>query len=740
MSIATEAATPGTAAGGGVAVRPAGRFTSRDRVFAVAFAAYALMSLGALAAGLVSATAIPVGWHDALHDLGFVYSAGLIGRSAQALADAAHNTQPVAGLIIDYGFSLFNLALAGFLMWLRPRDRTARLLAVALVGTAAIFNLQAYSVYEALDAELLETAIHIGFHAVAAVAYALALLLFADGSVIPRWSRGRLALLYAPLVAGAVMGAVAIRGTSRVLAIILIFGLVTPAVGVAAQAYRYRTARTDADRLQARTLFWALLPALLLGVYVLQRGVAGSAFEAYQGRPLDIIPVALFRVFQPVFALIPAALFVGLVRFRLWNIDRVITRTLVYGALAGFVTVVYVGVVVGLGRLVGAQGNNLALSVLATGVVAVAFEPSKERLKTVANRLVYGRRATPYEVLADFSEQMAESVTTDEKLSRMAQILATGTTATRADVWLVVGGELRPAAAWPGDAQGSGPVRIDGGTLPELPDTTAAVAVRHNQELLGALSVTLPGQETLAPIEERLLRALADQAGQVFRTVRLTAELLDRLDDLRASRKRLVAAQDEARRRLERNLHDGAQQQLVALKVKLALAERLAEQGKPVGPFLHQLGEDTADAIVTLRDLARGIYPPLLADRGLAAALEGQAAKAAVAVHVDARDLGRYPQDAEAAVYFCCLEALQNIAKYADATAATVRLRDHGDRLVFSVTDDGRGFDPVTTPRGAGLQNMADRLDAQGGGLEVHSQHGRGTTLSGFVPVRRLDA
>jgi signal transduction histidine kinase len=218
----------------------------------------------------------------------------------------------------------------------------------------------------------------------------------------------------------------------------------------------------------------------------------------------------------------------------------------------------------------------------------------------------------------------------------------------------------------------------------------------------------------------------------------LTAELLARLEELRASRQRLVAAQDEERRRLERNLHDGAQQNLVALKVKLGLAEMLAENDPArAKELVGELKSDADEALDTLRDLARGIYPPLLADRGLAAALEARARKATVRVEVVAPDVARYPREIEAAVYFCCLEALQNVQKYAGASRATVRLGEHDGALTFEVEDDGRGFDPAGMPRGSGLTNMADRLDALGGRVDLYSEPGAGTTLKGSVPVEQ---
>jgi signal transduction histidine kinase len=257
-----------------------------------------------------------------------------------------------------------------------------------------------------------------------------------------------------------------------------------------------------------------------------------------------------------------------------------------------------------------------------------------------------------------------------------------------------------------------------------------AFEVRHQGELLGALTVPMPSGQPITPTGEKLLEDLAAQAGLILRNVRL-------IEELRESRQRIVAAQDQERRRLERDIHDGAQQQLVALAVRLNLAQSMAAKEAPkVADLLDGIKGETQEALENLRDLARGIYPPLLADKGLSAALESQARKVAVPVSVTPDGVGRYPQEIEAGVYFCVLEALQNVAKYAEAGRVTVRLAHENGELVFEVADDGRGFDVATTPRGSGLQNMADRLEALGGTVEVASIPGQGTTVTGRIPVR----
>lgn len=708
------------------------------QVIIAAFSASSLVVLG-MGVAAVFASRNPA-LHLSFHESGL--GSDLKARITQGIADASHRVEPPFALAIDYLFSLFNLGLALFLVWLRPRDRAAGLLAVGMIGTSAVFNLQAVSVYEALPKTALETGLFSLHQLLAGGAYVAALLLFPDGKLIPRWPGWAQALLYLPLAAlvarlafiGEEVQAASSTSTVRT---ILFFGLLTPLAAVFSQGYRYRRSQTAEERQQSKLLFWALVPALAMGLFVLTQGVRSLLAPEFEGRSLHDLPETVFRVFQPVFALIPIALFVGLIHYRLWKIDRVISRTLLYGLLVAFITAVYVGMVVGIGRLVGAGANNLVLSVAATGLVAIGFQPAKERLQRLANRVVYGKRATPYEVLSELSEGMVEAYGTEELLPRMARVLAEGTAAESAEVWLRVGSELRPAAAYPersGDPPDPRPLNDDG--LPEFPGWDKAHPVQHQSELLGMIMVRKPEGESLSLSEDKLVSDLASQAGLFLRNVRLTAELLDRLEDLRASRQRLVAAQDQERRRIERNLHDGAQQQLVALKMKMALAEKMAEQkGPELKPLLEEFGRDADEALETLRDLARGIYPPLLAAEGLIFALKAHARKLPFEVEVTGGDIGRQSQEIEAAVYFCCLEALQNVSKYADASHARVELSRLNHRLMFSVIDDGKGFDFQSVGRGAGLQNMEDRIEALGGSIEVESAPGRGTALTGTIPL-----
>jgi signal transduction histidine kinase len=427
------------------------------------------------------------------------------------------------------------------------------------------------------------------------------------------------------------------------------------------------------------------------------------------------------------FITLPVAVAVAVLQYHLYELDVVVKKALVAGALVLLVIAAYAAVVGLLGVI--ASGNESSGSVFVVALLlGLAFRPVTRFARRIADRVVYGRRATPYEVLTEFSERVGESYATEDVLGRMAQILGQATGAGSARVWLRLGAELRPAASWPTDAEPAAVAPVANEVLPTIEGETV-VEVRDRGELLGALSVAMPPSDPMNPSKERLVRDLASQAGLVLRNVRL-------VEELRASQRRLVTAQDQERRRLERNIHDGAQQQLVALSVRTRLARDLtARDPARAAEMLAQIDAEIQRALDDLRDLARGIYPPLLIDEGLGAALDAQARRSPVPTTIRADGLGRYAPEVEAAVYFSCLEALQNVAKYAEASSATVILVQSNGHLTFEVVDDGRGFDPTAERSGTGLQGIADRLGALHGEVTIRSEPGAGTRVRGRIEV-----
>lgn len=377
--------------------------------FAVFFASVVAVVLLGIGAVLAAGSS---GLHTEFHERAFGVGP-LAHRIYERMADAAHpeTTGLPTGLsaLLAVGFSAFNLALAVFLLWLRPRDRTARLLAVGMVGTAAVFNLPSQVAIEIQPLLVDEQIGHIGAHVLTGAAYTFALLTFPNGRLVPRWRWWGLAILYLPLLAAVALLPILVEGTARPGALLLFFGLVVPIAGVAAQAYRFRTFDDPAEHQQARLLFWALLPALGVGIwFVVTRGFS-SLDVGLAGRHLAEQPVDIFRVFQPVFLLVPLALFLGLLRYRLWDIDRVINRTLVYGLATGLVLGAGLLFVVLLQRILRpvTQENDIAVAI-STLAAAAAFVPVRRRIQDFVDRRFYRHRYDAQKTVEAFSSRLRD--------------------------------------------------------------------------------------------------------------------------------------------------------------------------------------------------------------------------------------------------------------------------------------------------------------------------------------------
>jgi len=658
----------------------------------------------------------------------------LVGSLAVALAFAAMvRRKPTNGAVWALGWSMVFQA----------------------VGQAFVLGLIAYGVSNELGREVVRDArpytfddlptwlgwLHVAADVTWIPAVALlvtfALLLFPDGHppsrrwrpVIVVAAAGILVTSAALAVASrrsgdATAGSVDVEGALGVIAGLGGASIVITAVlSVASLVVRYRRS-AGVERRQIR---WIAVGGAVF--------VSSTLVWAWAAVDLALVERVFWVVSLFTFPVLLACYAVAILRYRLYDIDVVISRSLVIAVLAGFIAIVYVTVVVGVGQLFG-RGDRpqLLLQVMATAIVAVAFQPLRLRARRFADRLVLGHRATPYEVLSGFSRQ-ASNAGDEATLQRIADLLADGTGALPATVWLRVGGELRPAAV-SGDVARSDPRPLDDGDLPDL-GVSLAIPVRHEGELLGAVTLTKPRSEPPSEQDEELATRLAGGLALVLRNARLTAELQERLRDLEASRQRIVHAQDDTRRKIERDLRAGAQRQLTDLERRLEQVRTQAVEAgaERTAALLEQLVGEVEDAAATLRDLAQGIYPPLLEEEGLGPALAQRVQGAPLPVTLHASGLGRYGREIEGAIYFCILEALQNAARYSEATSVHVRLELQDGCLSFDVTDDGAGFEPGRTAHGSGLRGMADRLDTLGGTLEIHSTRGVGTRISGRVPV-----
>jgi signal transduction histidine kinase len=504
------------------------------------------------------------------------------------------------------------------------------------------------------------------------------------------------------------------------IALLVLMGLAL--ASLASVFFRLRTA--TGDRRQQLKWFGSAITVL---VTLVTAGTIADEVGDVNSPPLEVLVASAYPI-------IPIVVGFSVLRYRLYDIDLVINRTLVYGALVAFISAVYLIAVVGVGALVGIGNHvNLLLPLVAAGVVALAFQPVRQWLQRLANKLVYGRRATPYDALAVLSRRVAETAPGEQLLKDSVRALCDAIGIPSASVWLRGGQEWRAVAQWPPDGQGPPPA-------PSMADARrrgARVFSVHNQgALLGAISVIVPPGRTLSPADERLLGDVASQAGLLLRNMGLTADLMDRLGELQESRRRLVTAQEEERRRLERNLHDGAQQDLFSLKLDIRRLRHLVRRAPTeVEAALERLEEQAEKALQTVKELARGVYPPLLTAQGISAALSARARAAPVDVRISSAGVERYPAGVEEAVYFCCAEALQNAVRHARPTSVRISLEGRGDELFFHVEDDGRGFDLAAAAGGAGLQSMRDRVDVVGGTLEIVSSEEAGTTVRGRVQI-----
>jgi signal transduction histidine kinase len=535
--------------------------------------------------------------------------------------------------------------------------------------------------------------------------------------------------------------------------VVITWALTVAALPAAHANYR---ASSVGDQRRLQWIGWALLVATEVSLVC-------ASLSVVAGWPDHSGEVALAST-----GLVPLAIAAGTVNRMLSRVDRLLTHTVSLTGLTTLVVVAYLVALAAFGRKPqGSERTLLLFSMLAAGGAALAYQPARARLSEIANRVVYGERFSPDEALRTWGSRLTRAIPLDELLLQLVETLRKSMQLRSAQIWTGADGHYEIAAMVPhrkltpylvGAKEQAvvGRAGVSGGTwldiwLPGLVSqaqsgSTRVAPIAHAGGLLG-LIVCERATDAAAFTEEddRVLTELARQVGLALHNVQLDTALqasLDELretnDELRASRSRIVAAGDSERRKLERNLHDGAQQHLVALAVQLRLAkDALIDTPDEVDSMLDEIRSGLQDAITELRALAHGIFPPLLISGGLAEALPAAAGRAARPTTTDIH-VSRHDQELEAAIYFCCMEALQNAGKHAgDSATVAVKVWEGERDLHWEVADDGPGFE-VSSRAGAGhgFVNMRDRMGAFGGTIEVVSSLGAGTTIRGHVPLR----
>jgi len=579
-----------------------------------------------------------------------------------------------------------------------------------------------------------------------------------DGHLAKRKTRARLIAWYA--VSGAAGVALWLAaptpgtGTWWPAAVLVSLGVVSFIMAGSGSTARYARAR-GLERQRMQWFGWAVtvggvIAVVVFAIRILADREVGALLPAVATLP------------------IPLALAFGASTRYVARVDRLLAHTVSIAGLTGLVVVTYVIVVVGLGEIPDeGERTLLLLSMGAAAIAALLYIPTRDRLQVLANRIVYGELHAPDEVLRTFGSRLSRAIPMDELLLQLAESLRKTFALDAVEIWTGQSGSFERSVSYPE----RGPARMTIGPkeqpvlaragvtgpawlkvwLPKLLEGREDQMVRvapivHSGELLGFVIVERRNpEEQLGEENERVLTELARQVALALHNMQLDSALQETLnevrkqaDELRASRERIVASADAARRKIERDLHDGAQQNLVALAVKVRLLSALVEKDPDTAKqMIGDLAGEVQDAVQALRDLAHGIYPPVLADRGLVAALGSAATKSALPTTVTPQgEIRRYRQEIEAAIYFCVLEALNNAGKHAgDGASATISLHEDGGVLFFEVADDGAGFDMAGKGLGAGFTNMADRVGAVGGSLEVDAAPGRGTTIAGRVPI-----
>jgi signal transduction histidine kinase len=485
-------------------------------------------------------------------------------------------------------------------------------------------------------------------------------------------------------------------------------------VGVLVLCARF-VAADGGGRARMRVLFIVVV----VGITLYAAGTVALAFGAPEDSALAIAVISLGSLTA---ILLPGAIVYGVLRHRLFDLDLVVRKSVAYGVASLLIAAAYAVVAATPGLMLGNR-IPVTLAVVITIAAALAFQPLRRRLESAVSRRLFGDRVQQYQLLANLGTTMEQTAELDELLPRLARAVRDGIGASWVRVRL-----CEADGSWLDE-----PVGVVGEVTE---DSAAGVDLVRAGEQVGRIDLgSKPGGYAAADLE--LLATVAAQATTAVANVRLATQLKEGLDELSTSRVRLIAAQDAERRRIERDLHDGIQQEVVALIAGLRLARNRLSRNQLTADQLTDLQDQAREMLRELRELAHGIHPPVLTDNGLVAALESRLTRFPIPVEIIADDGlrgERFSEDVEGAAYFVACESLTNVAKHAGTDGARVRLSRFYNLLCLAVEDSGRGFQP-NGARSGGLANIRDRVEALHGQLTIESQVGAGTSIRAELPL-----
>jgi len=629
-----------------------------------------------------------------------------------------------ASYLVIFGFSslLVWVAIALLIFWRRSDDRMALLVALFLVLFPATQILDSPTAVGAAypSWQVLTTFLDIlGY-----LSLLLFFYLFPDGRFVPRWTLG-VAFGYVVLnILGGLISGLPFNGMiSFFLGLPLL--IVVVGIGLFSQVYRYRRVSSSVQRQQTKWVVYGVVTTVLLFTGVVLLGQV--FFEGPHLVPLLVASTAIYSCEL----LIPLSIGFSILRYRLWDIDIIINRTLVYGLLTASIVAIYVLVVVALGTVLQAQGNFI-ISLLATGLVAVLFHPLRDRFQRSINHLMYGERDDPYKVISRLGQRLETTLAPEAILPTIVETVAQALKLPYAAITVKQDGEFASAASY-GRASGE---------LTHLP-------LVYQTEQIGELRLSsrAPG-ETFSSVDRVLLDDLARQAGIAVHAVCLTTDLQRLTEELQHSRTQLVTAREEERRRLRRDLHDGLGSVLASLNWRAgAIRTLLARDPVAADTLVVEQQHTIQAAIADIRRLVYDLRPPALDELGLVGAMRERAAQQTtpaerddaqgLCIDVVAPDhLPALPAAVEVAAYRIMQEALANVTHHAHAHCCSICLECSEESLQIEVTDDGIGL-PPGYHAGVGLLSMRERAEELGGTCEVSQAPGGGTRVRACLPLSK---
>ena len=652
------------------------------------------------------------------------------GQLGPAAVRALHGLGLSLGFFATYAIALIVIfavvygGIAAIIVWRRPDDRMALFVSLALLTFGlATFTGVANALAEAHPPLWLPVAI---LNYLGSAAFILFLFLFPSGHFAPRWTRWVALAWNAQQIPATFFPHAAFTTSAAFTAVGILIWATSLATVIYSQVYRYRRVSTLAQRRQTKWVvlgIGAAVAGLLAGIVVL------DILDPLPASPSGMaVALAADAFVYGALLLVPLSIAIAMLRSHLFDVDVLIERTLVYGALTASVILLYV-VIVGALSVAFQVRANVVISLAATGVIAVAFQPLRERLQLGVNRLVYGQRDEPYAVISRLGRRLEATLAPEEVLPALVETVAQALKLPYVALLLRRGdgegedNEEAPAATWGAPS----------GSLLRLPMVYAA-------EVVGELVLAPRDPSTpFSPADLRLLPDLARQAGVAVHATRLTAELRQTNQELRLSRTRLITAREEERRRLRRDLHDGLGSALTSMTFQLAAAQnQLGRDPAAVAALLGELKSQTQAAIADIRRLVYDLRPPALDELGLVSALREYVAHYqldGLRVTLEASEaLAPLPAAVELAAYRIALEALANVTRHAEARTCSIRLAADGGALVVEVEDDGRGLGPEHRA-GVGITAMRERALELGGSCAVGPRSPGGVRVRAALPL-----